>query len=45
MEERFRQEKTENIRLREQKKIEEKERDEIMYQLGILNGEKDVTVV
>ena len=35
---RFEQEKQENLRLKEQTIAQKKERDEIEYQLGILNG-------
>jgi hypothetical protein len=34
----FEQEKQENLRLKELKKANDKEREDIIYQLGILNG-------
>lgn len=45
MEQSFREAKEEGIRLRELLKANQIEMDEIMYQMKLLRGEKDVTIV
>ena len=45
MEQSFREAKEEGIRLRELLKANQIEMDEIVYQIKLLQGEKDVTIV